>query len=223
MSVAVDIFLYLLKREGKQVAPNPAPGDAPTASFGVLSIEAYHQSASETERQPVVTEHATLNLSTMQADARFNTPEEYDRVMDIIHGLVPYFTREYLVAYAARFVVHTEGSAWDVCGVKSSTSIFVSKLKLSKACCKSPHKLELIRDDWGSDIRLEDHEGKIYCLPTRPPCSNAEGLLRPPMDYSLRECSAPRLFFMQNRILVDLKVIMYHRDSPYAPVKRSRT
>lgn len=161
--------------------------DAPTASFGILSIDAYRKSASHEERQPVVAQYATLNLSTMQADVRYNTPETYDRVMDCIRTLVPYFTREYLVAYAGRFVVHAEGRAWDVCGVKSSTSIFVSRLRASRACYDSPHKLELIRDSEMSDIRLEDHEGERFRLPCRPASANEEGKMRPPMDYSLRE------------------------------------
>lgn len=184
----VAVLGFPFKLQGKTPAPDLPSEDVPTASFGILSIEAYRKSASNMERQPVAAEYATLNLSTMQADARYNTPEEYDSVMETIHSLVPYFTREYLAAYVGRFVVHTEGSAWDVCSVKASTSIFVSHLRSSRTCCNSLHKLELIRDIGGSDIRLEDHEGSRFRLPHRPASSNAEGKMRPPMDYSLREC-----------------------------------
>lgn len=148
-----------------------------------MSIEAYRRSLeTEGERQPVVVEYATLNLLTMQADNRVNSQEEYDAAVDVIRRLVPYFTREYLGAYVDRFVRHPDGSAWEVSDIKSSTSIFVSRLKRIR------NKLELIKDIGGTDIRLEDRKGNHARLPGRPKsCSSKDGL-RPPMDYSFREC-----------------------------------
>lgn len=135
----------------------------------------------------------------MQPDERFNTPEEYDRVMGVIRGLVPCFTREYLTAYLSRFVVHKDGMMLDVCGVKSSTSIFVSGLRPSPdryGGHDDEKKYELIeyrapgsQRSRGTDIRLQDHDGEDYILPGRPALSsNTVGIMRPQMDYSLREC-----------------------------------
>lgn len=133
---------------------------------------------------------ATLNLLTMQADRRYNTPAEYDGVMETIRGLVPYFTREYLVAYVGRFVRHEERSTWKISGIQSSTSIFVSQLRQSQGNLNSSgYKYELIEDPGGrGDIRLEDQEGAPYHLPNRPKSCNTEGgWLEPPMDHSFRE------------------------------------
>lgn len=148
----------------------------------------------EIKREPVVIEYATLRLSTMQPDERYNTPAEYARVMDVIQGLVPYFTREYLTAYLARFVVHTEGATWGVCGVRSSTSIFVSKLKGSPNR-NGLHKHELIehfapgsRGRRGTDIRLQGRTSDPFTLEGRPSSAAMGGVMRPPLDYSLREC-----------------------------------
>lgn len=181
----------LSKLEGKPPAPSLLPEDIPTASFGILSIHAYRENLfNEADLLPAVMECATLNLLTMQADERHNTPSEYDAVMEVIRGLVPYFTREYLMAYVARFVKHTERSTWDICNIESSTSIFVSRLRLSNVHIKSDHKYELIDDIGGKDVRLEDEFGADFQLPKRPKsCSTEKGKLEPPMDYSLRECS----------------------------------
>ena len=168
-------------------APDLPPEDIPTASFGILSIEAYRRSLkTDGERLPVAIEYATLNLLTMQADERFNSQEEYDATVEVIRSLVPYFTREYLATYVARFVRHADGSAWEVSEIVSSTSIFVSRLKTIGK------KLELIKDIGGTDIRLENRKGHHFRLPGRPKsCSSKDGLC-PPMDYSLRECSESR-------------------------------
>lgn len=166
--------------------------DIPTATFGILSIEPYRRSlATKQEREPVVLQYATLNLLTMQADERYNSQEEYEAVLGIIRGLVPYFTREYLATYVARFVAHDDRNAWKIRGVKSSTSIFVSRLR------KSPnhggrHRFELIEDFGGTDIRLEDRKGGHTRLPNRPRSCSESGKLSPPMDYSLRKCNSSR-------------------------------
>lgn len=182
--------------EGKPPGPPTAPPeDVPTASFGILSIDAYRKSflREEKDHPPVVVACATLNLLTMQADRRYNTPAEYDGVMETIRGLVPYFTREYLVAYVGRFVRHKARNTWKICGIQSSTSIFVSQLRQNQGNLNnSGSKYELIEDPGGRgvepDIRLEDHEGEPYHLPNRPKSCNTEGgRLEPPMDNSFRE------------------------------------
>lgn len=187
------------------IAPSPSlpPEDIPTASFGILSIGPYRryletinkQEQEEEERKPVVVEHATLNLLTMQPDERYNTREEYEAALGVIRDLVPYFTREYLAAYVARFcsVPHTVGDgsrAWNFCDARSSTSVFVSRLRESPNH-DGPNKFELIIKDvagGGADIRLEDRRGNHARLPHRPRSCNESGKLWPPMDYSLREC-----------------------------------
>ena len=199
-SVALWCFNPRSKTEGKPPGPSSvSPEDTPTASFGILSIDAYRKSFLREEREhpPVVVACATLNLLTMQADDRYNTPAEYDAVMDTIRGLVPYFTREYLVAYATRFVKHKEKNTWKVCGVQSSTSIFVSQLRPSPGSLDGGPKYELIEELGGRgaqpDIRLEDYDGTPYQLPNRPrSCSTDGGWLEPPMDYSFRECVVRR-------------------------------
>lgn len=178
---------------GKVPAPDSPPEDIPTASFGILSIQPYRRSlGAEREREPVVVEYATLNLLTMQADERHNSDEEYETAMGVIRSLVPYFTKEYLVAYVARFVPHADGSAWKICDVKSSTSLFVSGLRKSPNQ-DGPNKFELIEDIGGADIRLEDRKGNPARLPHRPRSCNKSGKLWPPMDHSLRECNTTLL------------------------------
>lgn len=175
---------------GKVPAPDLPPEDIPTATFGILSIEPYRRSlATKQEREPVVVGYATLNLLTMQADERYNSQEEYEAALGIIHSLVPYFTREYLATYVARFVPHDDWNAWKIRDVQSSTSIFISRLRKSPNH-DGPHRFELIEDVGGTDIRLEDRKGNHTRLPHRPRSCNESGRLSPPMDYSLRKCNA---------------------------------
>lgn len=159
---------YVLLLAGRVPTPDLPPKDIPTASFGILSIETYRRSLeTKQEREPVVVRHATLNLLTMQADERYNTPDEYEATLGVIRSMVPYFTREYLATYVARFVPHTDGSAWKICDVKSSTSIFVSRRRKSPNH-DGPNRFELIKDIGGTDIRLEDRKGNHARLPHRP-------------------------------------------------------
>lgn len=185
--LGVSVPEHVLLLAGKAPAPGLPPKDIPTASFGILSIESYRRSLeTKQEREPVVREHATLNLLTMQADERYNTPQEYEAAMGVIRSLVPHFTREYLATYVARFVPHADGNAWKICGVKPSTSIFISRLRKSPNH-DGPNRFELIQDVGGTDIRLEDRKGNHTRLPHRPRSCNKSGKLWPPMDYSLRE------------------------------------
>lgn len=168
--------------------PDLPPEDIPTATFGILSIEPYRTSLERKHAsEPVVIKYATLNLMTMQADERYNTHEEYEAAMAVICRMIPFFTRgEYLVTWVARFVPHVDENAWKICDVKSSTSIFVSRLRKSSHHA-GPNRFELNTDIGGTDIRLEDRNGDHTRLPHRPRSFNEDGVLCPPMDYSLRK------------------------------------
>lgn len=160
---------------------------APTASFGILSIDAYRKSLSEEKRQSVVVKYATLNLITMRADERYNSPAKFDEVLNTIQTLVPYFTRDFLVAYAARFLDVPKGSAWDLRGVRSSTSIFVSQLRTTTRLGSREEEGELILDMDKHDFLYKKVDRSNFRLPKRPKTCVGEGMLSPPMDYSFRE------------------------------------
>eukprot|EP00752_Nemacystus_decipiens_P012556 g11120.t1 len=194
---------------GKVPAADLPPEDIPTATFGILSIEPCRRSlAIKQEREPVVVEYATLNLLTMQADERYNSRDEYEAALEIIRGLVPYFTREYLATYVARFVSRADRSAWKISDVVSSTSIFVSRLRKSPNH-DGPHRFELIEDVGGTDIRLEDRKGNHALLPHRPRSCNERGRLWPPMDYSLRSFC--------EQMFLDPKMKIYVQGSEVQP------
>lgn len=71
------VFLLLPGVAGKAPAPALPPEDVPTASFGILSIEACRRTLeTRQEREPVVVEHATLNLLTSCRHTSGTTPPE---------------------------------------------------------------------------------------------------------------------------------------------------
>lgn len=158
----------------------------PTASFGILSIDAYRKSLRKNTRERVVVEYATLNLMTMTADERYNSPAKFSEVLNTIQTLVPYFTRDFLVTYAARFLDFPKGSAWDFSGVRSSTSIFVSQLRTITRLGRRGED-ELILDTDKHDLLYKNGDGSNFRLPKRPKTCVGEAVLSPTMDYSLRE------------------------------------
>jgi hypothetical protein len=159
-----------------------------TASLGILSIHDYKQwqrtvRESRLPAPPVVVQYATLDLNTLRPAAGCSTQASYDTVLASIDRLTG-ISREMLMTLINDKVQRDRDVYIRTTSVTSFTRVFISHLRRNERT----QRYELM--DVDSDLRLEGTDGD-HLLRQRDNHSfhrnESNKLMRPPLDYSLRE------------------------------------
>jgi hypothetical protein len=166
-----------------------ACSNANTASLGILSIHDYKKwqrtvRESRLPAPPVVVQYATLDLNTLRPAAGCSTQASYDTLLASIDRLTG-MSREMLMTLINDKVQRDRDVYIRTTSVTSFTRVFISHLRRDERT----QRYELL-DLEPEDLRLEGTDGD-HLLRHRDNYSfhrnEANKLMRPPLDNSLRE------------------------------------